>query len=259
MKCCSPHRPLCYPSDVSCDQSCRGIALTVHYPPKPSHLGVNNSSQLLTALSTYPESTDCVQHQQASMASLKDTCKLSCAIRHYGPPLIHRVAINPARIINMFPLWLLVLLAMTSSVATSTQLKSLNPRDQNSSSAQSNLEEYLMGVCMGNYTWSEPTLPCEIFFTIDYQCSTGIAWDAGVDSNQSCPACGVLCQSYEFQRTCYCQSQFLDSADGCYKCYVEHGGANSQVLRLFDWTGLPSVWDEYCDPLVHPMGNVEAY
>jgi hypothetical protein len=96
--------------------------------------------------------------------------------------------------------------------------------------------------------------------TIDYQCLTGRDFDVDVDvMNQAVPDCGNHCQSFDFQRTCYCQSQYLESAMGCYSCYLWHGGDASTWLTEFDWQGLSLVLEEYCDPMQDPTAGFPVY
>jgi hypothetical protein len=96
--------------------------------------------------------------------------------------------------------------------------------------------------------------------TTDYQCLTGLDFNVNVDvMNQTIPDCGNHCQSFDFQRTCYCQSQYLDSAMGCWACYLYHGGEASTWLTEFDWQGLTEVMDEYCDPMQEPTAGLRFY
>jgi hypothetical protein len=95
---------------------------------------------------------------------------------------------------------------------------------------------------------------------IDYQCSTGLDFDVDVNvMDQANPDCGDHCQSFDFQRTCYCQSQYLDSAMGCWGCYLWHGGDASTWLTGFDWQGLAPMMDDYCDPMQDPTAGFHVY
>jgi hypothetical protein len=69
----------------------------------------------------------------------------------------------------------------------------------------------------------------------------------------------MSCQSNDFQRTCFCQSQFLDSMIGCLECYLLHGGADSSVLTSIDLHAVEPAMDEYCDPMVEPTTNFGVY
>jgi hypothetical protein len=108
--------------------------------------------------------------------------------------------------------------------------------------------------------WSRPSRPCEEMYTINDECTTCINFDGGSEfTEQSYPDCGDDCQSYEFQRTCVCQSQWLDKASGCLQCYEHHGGSENKFITNFQWTGLPKLFKGYCDPLVDPTAGFNDY
>lgn len=181
----------------------------------------------------------------------------------------------------MFPLWFLIFVAIafsaaapdqrgghalpsktveTSSSQTETSQTDTYPAQTGIPSTQSEIEDYLSVVCMENDTWTEPSRPCEIMYAIDYQCLTGLNYNDDADFlQQAVPDCGKNCQSHEFQRSCFCRSQWLESANGCWKCFIAHGGANSKFLTSLDWTGVPDVWDDYCNPLASPTAEFAEY
>lgn len=160
----------------------------------------------------------------------------------------------------MFFLWWYLFLFIGSSADVPARRSKRGPKNGDASSTQDSVDSYLRGVCAEIDTWSTPTRPCEIMLTIDYQCITGLNFDADVDiMDQAEPDCGGDCQSYDVQRTCYCQSQYLDSAMGCYSCYLWHGGDASTWLAEFDWQGLTPIWDDYCDPMQDPTAGLHKY
>jgi hypothetical protein len=151
----------------------------------------------------------------------------------------------------MFYLWLIILIVLTPSVALLDQRG-----DSGTSSAQDNVEEYLSVVCREDNEWSSPSRPCEDMYAISYQCVTGLDFEHDVDlAEQHYPDCGGDCQSYEFQRTCICQSQWLDRASGCFQCYEQHGGNYSDFITSYQWTELPKLLKDYCDPSENPTAN----
>jgi hypothetical protein len=151
----------------------------------------------------------------------------------------------------MFCLWLLVLIVLTPSAAVLDQRG-----DPGTSSAQDNVEEYLSVVCKENNEWSTPSRPCEDMYAISYQCVTGLDFEDDVDlAEQHDSDCGDDCQSYEFQRTCICQSQWLHRASGCFQCYEKHGGNYSEFITSYQWTGLPKLFKDYCDPSENPTAG----
>ena len=155
--------------------------------------------------------------------------------------------------------WFFVLLVVSSADVPARRSKRI-PRNGDTPSTQNDVDEYLRGVCAEGGTWSTPTRPCEIMLTIDYQCLTGLDFDVDVDiMNQADPDCPEGCQSFNFQRTCYCQSQYLDSAMGCWGCYLWHGGDASTWLTKFDWQGLTPIMEGYCDPMQDPTAGFHAY
>jgi hypothetical protein len=160
----------------------------------------------------------------------------------------------------MFFLWWSLFLFVSSSADVPARRRKRSPRSGDTSPTQDSVDDYLRGVCAESDTWSTPTRPCEIMLTIDYQCLTGRDFDVDVDvMNQAVPDCGNHCQSFDFQRTCYCQSQYLESAMGCYSCYLWHGGDASTWLTEFDWQGLSLVMEEYCDPMQDPTAGFPVY
>jgi hypothetical protein len=163
------------------------------------------------------------------------------------------VTLFDLRHFNMFFLWWYLFLFIGSSADVPARRSKRGPKNGDASSTQDSVDSYLRGVCAESDTWSTPTRPCEIMLTIDYQCITGLNFDTNVDiMDQAEPDCGGDCQSYDFQRTCYCQSQYLDSAMGCYSCYLWHSGDASTWLTGFDWQGLTPITDDYCDPMQDP-------
>ena len=160
----------------------------------------------------------------------------------------------------MFFLWWSLFLFIGSSAVVPAHRSKRGPTNGDTSPTQDSVDDYLRGVCAESDTWSTPTRPCEVMLTIDYQCLTGLNFDANVDiMNQAVPACGGDCQSFDFQRTCYCQSQYLDSAMGCWGCYLWHGGDASTWLTEFDWQGLTPVMEDYCDPMQDPTAGLHVY
>jgi hypothetical protein len=159
----------------------------------------------------------------------------------------------------MFRLWILILLAFTASAAVPAQRKNIGPSDSDQKYA---VEAYLEGICLENYNWTEPSRPCEVATAIDYQCVTGLDWDPDSDAaGQLQPECCETqdCQSPDFQRTCYCQSQYSDSLLGCYSCDLEHGGDGFDILNSFDWARMLEIMDEYCDPMASPTADFAYY
>lgn len=155
--------------------------------------------------------------------------------------------------------WFLYLLVVASANVPVRRSKRI-PKNGDTPSTQDDVDSYLQGVCAESDTWTTPTRPCEIMYTIDYQCSTGLEFDVDVDiMHQADPDCHEDCQSFDFQRTCYCQSQFLDSAMGCWGCYLWHGGDVSTWLTAFDWQGLTPIMNDYCDPMQDPTAGFHAY
>ena len=155
--------------------------------------------------------------------------------------------------------WFLFLLVVSSADVPARRSKHIS-KNGDTPSTQNDVDEYLRDVCAEGDTWSTPTRPCEIMLTIDYQCLTGLDFDVDVDiMNQADPDCPEGCQSFNFQRTCYCQSQYLDSAMGCWGCYLWHGGDASTWLTEFDWQGLTPIMDDYCDPMQDPTAGFHAY
>jgi hypothetical protein len=151
----------------------------------------------------------------------------------------------------MFYLWLSVLILVTSSAAILDQRG-----DPGTSPAQDNVEEYLSVVCREDNEWSSPSRPCEDMYAISYQCVTDLDFEDDVDlAEQHYPDCGGDCQSYEFQRTCICQSQWLERASGCFQCYEKHGGNYSEFVTSYQWTGLPKLLKNYCDPSENPTAG----
>lgn len=114
------------------------------------------------------------------------------------------------------------------------------------------MNHYLADVCEGGNQWSSPSLPCEIAAAIDYQCKTGLEFDT-YNNRPDCYDTNT-CQPYDFQRTCYCKSQFLDSSLGCAACYKKHGAS-----MTYDWSALPSIMNDYCDPQASPTCFFEDY
>lgn len=154
-------------------------------------------------------------------------------------------------------LWVTLLLAAISSTALSAQRK-------RSSATESGFVSpyYLIDICERNDTWSEPTRPCETMEVIEYQCVSGLEYNEKVDlANQTFPDCVGLetCQSFEFERTCFCQSQYLDSATGCYACYREHGGDRPSWTRISGLKALQSLMSSYCDPTLDPTAAFGDY
>lgn len=159
------------------------------------------------------------------------------------------------RSIDILYLWILLSGIVGTSVAVSAQREGLSSSDDESSYTQDEIDEYMTSICFGGSDYSEPTLPCEVFWTITLQCQTGVNYDPNLNVNQQpWPACMYegTCQSNEFERTCYCQSQYKDSAWGCYSCYVGHGGAGVTWFNQRDWAALPGLLKEYCDPTIAP-------
>jgi len=155
--------------------------------------------------------------------------------------------------------WSLFLLFVSSADVPAHRNKR-GPKNGDTPSTQDSVDNYLRDVCQESDTWSTPTRPCEIMLAISYQCTTGLDFDTDVDiRNQADPNCGGDCQSFDFQRTCYCQSQYLDSAMGCWGCYLWHGGDASMWLTEFDWQGLTPIMDNYCDPMRDPTAGFHAY
>jgi hypothetical protein len=155
--------------------------------------------------------------------------------------------------------WLLFLLVVASANVPARLSKRI-PKNGDTPSTQDDIDDYLRGVCAESDTWSTPTRPCEVMYTIYYQCSTGLDFDIDVDiMHQADPDCQEDCQSFNFQRTCYCQSQFLDSAMGCWGCYLWHGGDASTWLTDFGWQGLAPIMDDYCDPMQDPTAGFHVY
>jgi hypothetical protein len=138
----------------------------------------------------------------------------------------------------MFRLWIFVLLSITSNADVSAQRKESSSRDSGSLPEQVyDIDDYLAGVCSGSYNWKEPTRPCEVKAAIEYQCVMGLKRDIDTGPyEQVLPQCWELqdCQSPDFQRTCYCQSQYRDSVIGCYYCALSHSGGSSGHLNGFD-------------------------
>jgi hypothetical protein len=160
----------------------------------------------------------------------------------------------------MLFLWWSLFLFIVSSADVPTRRSKRSPKTGDTPSTQDSVDNYLLDVCAEGLTWSTPTRPCEIMVTIDYQCFTGLNFHADVDiSDQAEPDCEGNCQSYDFQRTCYCQSQYLDSAMGCYSCYLWHGGDASTWLTEYDWQGLTTIMDDYCDPMQDPTAGFHDY
>lgn len=155
--------------------------------------------------------------------------------------------------------WLLFLSVVASANVPARRSKRI-PKNGDTPSSQDSVDDYLQGVCAESDTWSTPTRPCEVMYTIDYQCSTGLDFDIDVDiMHQADPDCQEDCQSFNFQRTCYCQSQFLDSAMGCWGCYLWPGGDASSWLTDFDWQGLAPIMGDYCDPMQDPTAGFRVY
>jgi len=67
------------------------------------------------------------------------------------------------------------------------------------------------------------------------------------------------CQSDDFQRTCFCQSQFLDNFIGCIRCDLLHSNAGSALVNSVDRDAVSPAMDDYCDPMVEPTTNFGAY
>jgi hypothetical protein len=51
------------------------------------------------------------------------------------------------------------------------------------------------------------------------------------------------------------QSQWLDRASGCFQCYEKHGGNYSEFITSYQWTGLPKLLKDYCDPSENPTAG----
>lgn len=154
-------------------------------------------------------------------------------------------------------LWVTLLLAAISSTGLSAQ-------HERSSATESGFVSpyYLIDICERNDTWSEPTRPCETMEVIEYQCVSGLEYNEKVDlANQTFPDCvgHETCQSFEFERTCFCQSQYLDSATGCYACYREHGGDMPSWTRISGLKALQSLMSSYCDPALDPTAAFGDY
>lgn len=145
---------------------------------------------------------------------------------------------------NMAHLLVLVLLVTTSMAGVPT-------RDMGTGSDDL-MNHYLADVCEEGKDWSIPELPCEIAAAIDYQCKTGL----GLETYDVRPDCydTNTCQSFDFQRTCYCKSQYLDNSLGCSACYRRHGGT-----MTYDWAALPSIMSDYCNPQASPTCFFEDY
>ncbi|GAB7323388.1 hypothetical protein MBLNU13_g05847t1 [Cladosporium sp. NU13] len=140
--------------------------------------------------------------------------------------------------------WFVFLLVVSSADVPARRNKRI-PKNGDTPSTHDDVDDYLQGVCAESDTWSTPTRPCEIMYTIDYQCSTGFDFDVDVDiMHQADPDC---------------QGIFLDSAMGCYACYLWHGGAASTWLTVFDWQGITPIMDDYCDPMQDPTAGLHAY
>jgi hypothetical protein len=159
----------------------------------------------------------------------------------------------------MFRLWILVLLAVAAGAAIPAQRKNISPRG---GVQESIIQAYLEGVCEESYNWTEPSRPCEVAEVINYQCVTGLDWDVNADQqDQVASECWDTqgCQSPDFQRTCYCQSQYIDTMIGCHLCALEHGGGGLPGLNSFDWNQLVEIMDEYCDPTFTPTAAFANY
>jgi hypothetical protein len=94
----------------------------------------------------------------------------------------------------MFFLWWSLFLFIVSSADIPARRNKRRPKNGDTPSTQDSIDSYLRGVCAESDTWSTPTRPCEIMLTIDYQCVTGLNFDADVDiMDQAEPDCGGDC------------------------------------------------------------------
>jgi hypothetical protein len=150
------------------------------------------------------------------------------------------------------------LILVTSNANISASPSEIVPRSDATSTAQQDLDNYVSGICDPN---GSSTRPCEAVAAINYQCITGLDYDAVDIRGPNYPSCydTATCQSDEFQRTCFCQSQFVDSTIGCLDCYILHGGADSTPMTSINMSAIEPVMDEYCNPMVDPTTNFNDY
>lgn len=155
-------------------------------------------------------------------------------------------------------LWISFMVAVLSRTVLCAQ-RQRNYRRDGGSVAPNDPNAYAYAICEESDQWSEPTRPCETLVAIDDQCITGV--DFHHVSNQTGSGCydEENCQSFEFERTCYCQSQFLDSVKGCYACYRDHGSDSYFRSVSYDMNALPSIMSDYCDATVDPTAAFGDY
>lgn len=157
----------------------------------------------------------------------------------------------------MFQLAILALALLDATGHVSVQRRNNRPRSDYNYPAQQDLDKYVEGICRPD---SSPTRPCGAVAAIVYQCTTGLDYDPGYSmEEQAIPDCENTdtCQSAEFQHTCFCQSQFLDTFSGCIRCYLFHGGAGASAVKNIILNDVSPVMAEYCDSTAKPTGKFD--
>lgn len=121
----------------------------------------------------------------------------------------------------------------------------------------------MAAVC--SHSTTEPFQPCQVASIIDYQCATGFGihditpgCDESKAETEGCPQAESQ-QSPEFQRNCYCESLYLDSVRGCHACFLAHGGGDTPSWYQFNFTMLPSIMKDYCNPSADPTAGFIEY
>ena len=166
--------------------------------------------------------------------------------------------IDPRHSTSMFNLSFPFVILVTSNINIAASPSEIVPRSDATSTAQQDLDNYVSGICDPN---GPSTRPCEAVAAINFQCITGLDYNAVDIRGPNYPTCydTATCQSDDFQRTCFCQSQFVDSMIGCLDCYIFYGGADSTPMTSINMSAIEPVMDEYCNPMVKPTTNFNEY